>query len=128
MLKLWNQEAADWRLALRTETEGAGSRLSVEADGKMATLWVGLGDAETVTAETIRRAAAKGIKALKGLGAKTVVLDPAAAKTLLEQDGVDAMAQGVALALYRPRSWKTEEQTDMTLYMASVCRRRRATA
>ena len=71
MLNLWNQEAADWRLALRTETEGAGSRLSVEADGKTATLWVGLGDAETVTAETVRRAAAKGIKALKGLGCRT---------------------------------------------------------
>ena len=120
MLKLWNQEAADWRLALRTETEGVGSRLSVEADGKTATLWVGLGNAKTVTAETVRRAAAKGIKTLKGLGAKTVVLDPAAAQTLLEQEGVDAMAQGVALALYRPRSWKTEEQADMTLYMASV--------
>ena len=92
MVKLWNQEAADWRLELEL---GDAAPLSLRAAGEGRALSVSLGGEPT--AETARRAAAKAVKAIRELGAASAVLDAAPAAELLGADGLAALAQGAEL-------------------------------
>lgn len=115
MVKLWNQEAADWRLELEL---GDAAPLSLRAAGEGRTLSVSLGGEPT--AETARRATAKAVKAIRELGAASAVLDAAPAAELLGADGLAALAQGAELACYRQETWKQAEDKPFTLYLTGA--------
>lgn len=115
MIKIWEHEAAQWRLELEV---GAGSALSLRMGAEGRTLVVNLGDAPT--AETARRAAAKAVKTIRDLGAADAVLDAAPALKALGPQGLAALAQGAELACYRPESWKAQEDKPFTLYLTGA--------
>lgn len=115
MVKLWNQEAADWRLELEL---GDAAPLSLRAAGEGRALSVSLGGEPT--AETARRATAKAVKAIRELGAASAVLDAAPAAELLGADGLAALAQGAELACYRQETWKQAEDKPFTLYLTGA--------
>jgi len=111
MVKLWNREAADWRLELEI---AESAPLSLRT-GEGRTLVVSLG--KEPAAETARRAAAKAVKAIRELGAKSALLDAAPAVKALGADGLSALAQGAELACYRQEAWKAREEKPFTLYI-----------
>lgn len=119
MVKIWNQEQAQWRLEL--EVGGESSALSLRMGGEGRVLAVGLGDSPT--AETARRAAAKAVKSLRELGVASAVLDAAPAVRALGAEGLSALAQGAELACYRPESWKKageQEKKPFDLYLTGT--------
>lgn len=116
MIKQWNGEHTDWRIALCLEEDA----LSVKAAGTGRTLCVGLGSPAELTAETVRRAAAKAVKTVRPLGAGSAVLDAAAVTGELGAEGAAALVQGAELAQYRRESWKKREEKPFTLYLDGV--------
>lgn len=116
MVKIWNQEAADWRLEL--ELGGEGDALSLHTDGEGRVLVSGLG--KEPSAETARRAAAKMVKAIRELGARSAVLDAAPVVQAFGADGLAALAQGAELVCYRQEIWKAEEGKPFTLYVTGA--------
>lgn len=116
MVKIWENEPAQWRLEL--EVGGEGSALSLRVGEEGRTLVVSLGDEPT--AETARRAAAKAVKALREIGASSAVLDAAPAVRALGAEGLSALSQGAELACHRQESWKETEEKPFDLYLAGA--------
>ena len=116
MVKIWNQEAADWRLEL--ETGGESAPLSPRMGKEGRTLVVGLG--KDPTAETARRAAAKAVKTVRELGARSALLDADGAVRALGPEGLSAIAQGAGLACYAQPVWKEREDKPFTLYLTGA--------
>lgn len=123
MVKLWNQESTDWRLAM--ELDGDSAPLSLRAVGPDRSLAMNLG--KDATAEAARRGAAKAVRAVRELGAHSLVVDAAPVERALGADGLAALAQGAELACYRQESWKEQrgeeeegEKKPFTLYIAGV--------
>lgn len=116
MLKQWMQEQTDWRITLCLEEEA----LSVRTLGAGREIGVGLGKRPELTAEMVRRAAAKAVKVVRPLGARSALLDASAVTEALGADGLAALAQGAGLALYRRESWKKQEEKPFTLYVAGT--------
>lgn len=116
MVKIWNQEQAQWRLELEVGGEGPALALRMGAEGRV--LMVNLGGEPT--AETARRAAAKAVKALRDLGVSSAVLDAAPVVRALGAEGLCALAQGAELACYRPESWKETENKPFDLYLTGT--------
>lgn len=106
MVRIWNQEQAQWRLQLEVGGEEAPLSLRMGDEGRV--LAVSLGGEPT--AETARRAAAKAVKSLRDLGVTSAVLDAAPAVRTLGAEGLSALAQGAELACYQPESWKEAER------------------
>ena len=101
MVKLWNQESAQWRVELQADGEALSQRMGEQP----RQLLVSLGE-EAVTAERLRQAAAQAVKTVRDFGAESAVLDAAAAVEALGAEGLGALAQGAGLALYRQEAWK----------------------
>ena len=116
MVKLWQRESAAWRVEL--ELDGPGGALALRTGVQGRVLIVGLGKDPGL--ETLRRAAAKAVKALRELGADSAVLDAAPAVKALGPQGAAALAQGAQLACYRQPAWKEREDTPFTLYLAGA--------
>ena len=114
MVKIWNEEHADWHLELDAGGERAPLSLRT-AEGQALMLSVGLG--ADFSAETARRAAAKAVKAIRDLGAHSAVLDASPAVDALGAEGLGALAQGAQLACYRQPAWKAREEDSFTLYI-----------
>lgn len=114
MIKIWNGEAAQWRIVLCP----GGKALSLEMGEEPRQLKVCLG--ENMTAELLRRAAAKAVNQVTALGGASALVDVTAAADELGGDGVAALIQGAELALYRQENWKKEavEEKPFTLYLA----------
>lgn len=115
MVKLWNREAADWRLNLEL---GDAAPLTLRTTGEGRALTVSLGGEPT--AETARRAAAKAVKAIRELGAVSAVLDAAPAAEILREEALSALAQGAELACYRQETWKQADSKPFTLYLTGA--------
>lgn len=115
MVKLWNYEDAGWRLELSVDGESAPLSLSA---GEGRTLTVSLG--KDATAETVRRAAAKAVKAIRDLGAASALLNAAPAIFAFGADGLAALAQGAELACYQQPVWKEREDKPFTLYLTGA--------
>ena len=75
MMKLWNQEAAQWRLELSMDGEALSLRMG-DAPRQMT---VALGKREDLNCEILRQAAAKAVKSVRDLGGESAVLDAAPA-------------------------------------------------
>ena len=115
-VRLWNQEIADWRFVM--ERGGDCAPLTLRAVGQDHALVVNLG--EDATAETARRAAAKAVRAVRELGAQSLLLDVTGIKRALGGEGLAAAAQGAELACYQQESWKKQEDKPFTLYIAGT--------
>lgn len=115
MVRLWKDEAVQWRLTLCFD----GKAGSLEMGGQPRQLLVRLGDREKVTAEALRRAAARAVKQIASLGGGSALLDAAPAVEALGAEGLAALIQGAELALYRQENWKEEkgEDKDVPLYL-----------
>ena len=118
MMKLWNQEAAQWRLELRMDGEALSLRMG-DAPRQMT---VALGKREDLNCEILRQAAAKAVKSVRDLGGESAVLDAAPALEALGEEGLAALALGAELAGYRQPDWKQahKEQKPFTLYVAGA--------
>lgn len=116
MVKIWNQERTDWRFVM--ERGGDCAPLTLRAVGPDHALVVNLG--KDATAETARRGAAKAVKAVRELGAQSLLLDVTGIKQALGAQGLAASAQGAELACYRPECWKEREDKPFTLYIAGT--------
>ena len=116
MVKIWNQERTDWRFVM--ERGGDCAPLTLRAVGPDHALVVNLG--KDATAETARRGAAKAVKAVRELGAQSLLLDVTGIKQALGAQGLAAAAQGAELACYRPECWKEREDKPFTLYIAGT--------
>ena len=114
MVQLWNGEAAQWRVELRT----AEPALSVKTGDTGRTLILGLG--ETPDAETVRRAAAKAVKSIRPLGAESALLDAGEVTADLGTEGLFALAQGAGLAQYQQAVWKKREDKPFALYLTGT--------
>ena len=114
MVQLWNGEAAQWRVELRT----AEPALSVKTGDTGRTLILGLG--ETPDAETVRRAAAKAVKSIRPLGAESALLDAGEVTAALGTEGLFALAQGAGLAQYQQAVWKKREDKPFALYLTGT--------
>lgn len=112
MVKLWNQEAADWRLELEIGGDSAPLSLRAGPEGRVLILCLG----KDPNAETARRAAAKAVTAIRELGARTALMDVDPAARALGPGGLSALAQGAQLACYRQPAWKEREEQPFTLY------------
>ena len=89
---------------------------------------VGLGTRETVTLETVRRAASAGLRRARDLGARTVVVDIASDK-LETRERVHAVVEGAILGTYafeRYKREKSEKAVDRLTVAAPKDRDRRA--
>lgn len=115
MVKLWNQESAQWRVELQANGEALSQRMGEQP----RQLLVSLGE-EAVTAERLRQAAAQAVKTVRDFGAESAVLDAAAAVEALGAEGLGALAQGAGLALYRQEAWKERKDQPFTLYVAGA--------
>lgn len=109
MVKLWKQEQAQWQVELRP---GEGRALTQRMGKEPCQLLVSLGNGEQVTAELLRRAAAKAVKTIRGLGGQSALLGAGPAVEALGAEGVAALALGGELACYRPECWKAEEKKE----------------
>ena len=118
MMKLWNQEAAQWRLELSMDGEALSLRMG-DAPRQMT---VALGKREDLNCEILRQAAAKAVKSVRDLGGESAVLDAAPALEALGEEGLAALALGAELAGYRQPDWKQahKEQKPFTLYVAGA--------
>ena len=114
MVQLWNGEAAQWRVELRTSEPA----LSVKTSETGRTLILGLG--ETPGTETVRRAAAKAVKSIRPLGAESALLDAAEVAAALGAEGLFALAQGAGLAQYQQAVWKKREDKPFALYLTGT--------
>lgn len=108
MVQLWKDEAVRWRLTLCTD----GKAGSLEMGEQPRQLLLHLGDRGKVTAEALRRSAAKAVKQIASLGGGPALLDAAPAVELLGAEGLAALIQGAELALYRQETWKEEQPED----------------
>ena len=116
MVQLWNQESVQWKIALQTGGESMSFRMGDEP----RQLLVSLGDAEKVTGELLRRAAAKAVKTVRELGGESAVLD-AAAVECLGGEGLSALVQGAVLAQYQRETWKEkQEKKSFDLYLTGA--------
>ncbi len=118
MVKLWNGEAVQWHLTFCME----GKAGSLEAGKAAGQLLVHLGSREKLTAEELRRIAAKSVKQVQNLGGNLVLLDVAAAVEILKEEGLAAVVQGAELALYHQENWKekSEDKSDIQLYLTGT--------
>ena len=114
MVKLWQGESAQWRVELELNGEGAALSLRMKEEGRVLSVCLG----GQPTENTLRRAAAKAVKALRDLGVNSAVLDAAPAVKALGPEGAAALAQGAELACYRQPSWKQGEDKPFALYLA----------
>lgn len=114
MIQLWNHESAQWRV----ELEAGGEPLALRTGEQGRVLIVSLGGAPA--AETVRRAAAKAVKAVQSLGGQSALLDAAKAAELLGAAGVSALAQGADLACYRQESWKHAPDKPFDAYLTGA--------
>lgn len=114
MVKLWNQESAQWRIKLQSGGEPLSQRMG-EAPRE---LLIHLGDAPTV--ELLRRAGAKAVKTVCGFGAESAVLDAAPAVERFGAEGAAALAFGARLARYQTESWKERREAPFTLYLSGA--------
>ncbi len=116
MVKLWDQEVIDWRIAM--ELNGDSAPLTLRAAGSDRALVMDLG--KDATAETARRGAAKAVKAVRELGAHSLLLDVTPMKQALGAEGLAAAVQGAELACYRQPAWKEREDTPFALYVTGT--------
>lgn len=116
MVKLWNQESTDWRFIM--ELGGDCAPLTLRAVGPDHALVVNLG--KDARLETARRGAAKAVKAVRELGAQSLLLDVTGIKGALGEAGLSAAVQGAELACYRQETWKEREDKPFTLYIAGT--------
>lgn len=114
MVKLWQGESAQWRVELELNGEGTALSLRMKEEGRVLSVCLG----GQPTENTLRRAAAKAVKALRELGVNSAVLDAAPAVKALGPEGAAALAQGAELACYRQPSWKEGEDKPFALYLA----------
>ena len=108
MVKLWNGEDVQWRLTLQLD----GKAGTLELGDEPRQMLVRLGEKEKLTAEELRRAAAKAAGQVKSLGGDAALLDAAPAVEALGGEGLAALIQGFELALYRQENWKQEKKED----------------
>lgn len=123
MIKFWNNEKPDWFIEFKTAEDSKYGFLSTTTGSDANTLVVGLGERTELTFERIRRAAAKAVKTLTPLGAKSALLDLKSITdivTLLGREALAAFAQGADLALYRQESFKKQAKSDFTLYVMDL--------
>lgn len=117
MVQLWNGETAQWHLDLRME----GKSGSLEMGDGARQMQVCLGEREKLTAESLRRAAAKAVKQIVSLNGTSAVLDAAPAVEALGDDGLSALIQGAELALHRQETWKEkQEEKKFDLYITGT--------
>ena len=115
MVKLWEQEAAGWRLELDVD---GGEALSLRMGDEARQMRVSLGKADALTPELARRAAAKAVQSMCRLGAESAVADVSLVAEKLGAAGVAALAQGAELVRYQPKVWKEKKEKPFTLYLA----------
>jgi leucyl aminopeptidase len=97
--------------------EGKPGETALIANGSLpATLAVGLGDADTVDLERLRRAAAAAVRAVWRSEGLSLALLSGAPDTLKRPAGAQALAEGALLGAYRFTKYKTD---------AEACRIRR---
>ncbi|HZY69999.1 MAG TPA: leucyl aminopeptidase [Thermoplasmata archaeon] len=100
--------AAAWA---RREIRGRKNEISTfhRPDGKSRTIVVGLGPRDAIDAETVRRAAAAVVKALKGKGARTVGFRLASfvPENVTSDAAVRAIADGAVLGAYEFLRYRT---------------------
>ena len=116
MVKLWEQEAAAWRLELDLDGEALALRMGDEA----RQMRVSLGGAGALTPELVRRAAAKAVQSMCRLGAESAAADVSVVAEKLGEAGVAALAQGAELARYQPKMWKEKKERPFTLYLTGT--------
>lgn len=118
MVKLWNGEEFQWHLDLCLE----GKTGALEMGDGPRQMLVRLGEKEKLTAEDLRRAAAKAAVQVRTLGGTSAVLDAAPAVEVLGGEGLAALIQGAELALYCQEDWKQakKEEKPFTLYLAGT--------
>lgn len=117
MVQLWNGEAAQWRLTLCPD----GKSGSLEMGEELRQMLVRLGEREKLSAESLRRAAAKAVKQVTALGGTSAVLDASPAVEALGAEGLSALIQGAELALYRQETWKEKrEEKSFELYLSGT--------
>ena len=116
MVNIWKQEDVQWRVALCT----GGEELTLRMGDGPRELTAELGEAEKLTAEAVRRCAAKAVKTVRDLGGESALLDAAAAVEALGAQGLSALAQGAELALYRRETWKERKDKPFTLYVTGT--------
>lgn len=105
MVKLWEGGMEAWTVSLEC---GEPLRVALGENGRSLT--VGVGRREETNGELVRRAAAKAVLTLTGLGVQSAAADVSEVADALGEDGVRALIQGAELALYRPKSWKKERE------------------
>ncbi|MBD5149726.1 MAG: leucyl aminopeptidase [Oscillibacter sp.] len=118
MVKLWNGEEVRWRLSLRLD----GRPGDLEMGDEPRQMLVHLGKGEKLTAEDLRRAAAKAAVQVRKLGGASALVDAAPAVEALGGEGLSALIQGAELALYRNENWKQErkEEKPLALYLTGT--------
>lgn len=116
IVKIWDREPVQWKLELELGGDAAPLSLRMGEEGR--TLVVALG--AEASEETARRAAAKAVKAIRELGARTVLLDAAPAVDVLGADGLAALIQGIELACYRQPVWKEQKDEPFTSYLTGT--------
>lgn len=114
MVQIWEQQPAAWRLELRLEEEALSLRMGEEP----RQLLVGLG--KPLTAELVRRAAAKAVKQICELGGESALVDASPVVEALGADGLAALVWGAELVRYRQETWKKSEEKSFTLYVSGV--------
>ena len=115
MLELYQGQSVQWTLDFQT---GAGEEgQQVAPCGDRCVLTVSLGEGAALTAEKVRRAAAKAAKAIQGMGAESAVANAGAVVQVLGPAGAAAVAQGIELALYRTESWKEQAPVKPVVYL-----------
>ncbi|MDE7261470.1 MAG: leucyl aminopeptidase [Oscillospiraceae bacterium] len=114
MVKLWNQESAQWRI----ELQAGGESMSFRMGGEPRQRLVSLG--EQVTGELLRRAAAKAVKTVKEFGGESALVDAAPAVEVLGREGLAALVQGAELAQYQRETWKERKDKPFALYITGA--------
>lgn len=121
MVKLWHGEEAQWQIGMRL----GGRKLALEMGDEPRQLFISVGELEAPETEPLRRAAAKAVKSVRSFGGTSALLDVSGILEAHREEGLSALAQGAALALYRREDWKQakedpEEEAPFTLYLSGA--------
>ncbi|MCI4349283.1 MAG: leucyl aminopeptidase [Thermoplasmata archaeon] len=85
------------------------------ADGHRRVLLVGLGARAAIEVETLRRAAAEAVRALKGRGASSLAFDLPSflAPGVRPEDAVAALSEGAGLGVYEFRRYRSARESEI---------------
>ncbi|MCH5279408.1 MAG: leucyl aminopeptidase [Christensenellaceae bacterium] len=116
MIKLWENETVEWNVKFDFDGEFLSIKTLVDENFRHI-LSISLGKSSELTMDRVKRATAKAVKTLQGLGVASLLFDAAPVIELLGAESIAAIAQGAELSDYRQENWKQQKASGLKIFI-----------